>query len=133
MKWMIQLGGLLHLALAVFHLLFPRLFNWAQQLPKLDYTNRSILQLVNLFLTFCFIIFALTSLLFAEELLASALGRFLLAALACFWLVRALVQPFYFSLKNPLSAALFLFFVSGSLLYALPLIWPLFIVPAIAG
>ena len=113
----ILLGGFYNLAFAVFHLLFWKIFKWNKELKRMNYINGNILQILNLSLTFVFIIFAYISLLYTNELISTQLGKVLLKLIAFFWFFRALQQIYFFGLKNIISAALFILFLTGSLIY----------------
>lgn len=113
----ILLGGFYNLAFAVFHLLFWKIFKWNKELKRMNYVNGNILQILNLSLTFVFIIFAYISLLYTNELISTQLGKVLLKLIAFFWFFRALQQIYFFGLKNIISAALFILFLTGSLIY----------------
>lgn len=113
----ILLGGFYNLAFAVFHLLFWKIFKWNKELKRMNYVNGNILQILNLSLTFVFIIFAYISLLYTNELISSELGKVILKLIAFFWFFRALQQIYFFGLKNKISAALFILFLIGSSIY----------------
>jgi hypothetical protein len=51
-------GGCFHLAFAIFHCGFWKLFGWTRELPKLNRINRGVMQILNLCLTFVFLILA---------------------------------------------------------------------------
>ena len=117
----IQAGGVYHILLALFHLMFWGLFRWREQLERLHPVNRAIMQVLNIRLTYLFVVFALISLFFPADLLETNLGRVLTLALAVFWLMRAFEQPLFF-IKNLFTWLFFLVFLLGAVLYA----WPLF-------
>jgi uncharacterized paraquat-inducible protein A len=96
METLIKAGGLYNIILVVFHLLFWRIFNWEQDLRSLSSLNRSVMPVVNLSLTFVFVIFAYISLVHSTELLTSPLGNSLLVFIALFWLARSLLQIIFF-------------------------------------
>lgn len=114
-------GGLYNLALAVFHLLFWKLFNWKQDLASLTPLNRAVVQILNLCLTFVFLVFAYISFFHANELLRSRLGRSLLALVAIFWFLRAIEQVIFFGLRRKASIAFLMLFLIGTGLYFIPL------------
>ena len=118
---LIVIGGLYNLALAVFHLLFWKLFNWKQDLATLTPSNRAVVQILNLCLTFVFLVFAYISFLHANELLHSKLGRSLLALIAIFWFLRAIEQIIFFGLRRKASIAFLILFLIGTGLYSIPL------------
>ena len=115
-------GGVLTAAFAVFHLFFWKLFRWKLDLAKLSSVNRAIVQILNLCLTFTFVIFAYLSLAHTAELLATNLGRSLLFLIAVFWYLRAVEQAVFFGLRKPVSVLLFVIFLIGGSLYAMPLL-----------
>ena len=119
---LVRLGGVFCIGFVIFHLAFWRLFDWRRDLASLSFLNRAVMQVLNLCLTFAFVIFAVVSLLHTEDLLGTDLGRTLLALIAAFWIFRAVLQPVFFKLRRPLSVAFFLVFVIGGLLYAWPLL-----------
>lgn len=114
-------GGLYNLILTVFHLCFWRLFHWRKDLASLSLINRSVMQILNLCLTFVFIIFAYLSFFHTTELLSTSLGSSLLIMMAIFWLLRAIEQVYFFGLKSHISKGFFVFFLLGTVIYTLPL------------
>ncbi len=123
MEWLVKIGGFYNILLVVFHLSFWQLFNWETDLRKLSFINRAVMQVINLSLTFVFIIFAYISLVHTNELLSSALGQSLLSLMAAFWFLRSIEQVIFFKLKSRLSFAFLLFFLIGTVLYAIPALY----------
>lgn len=123
----IKSGGVFNAVAAVFHLAFPRLFNWQEDLRTLTFENRGIVRMLNQCLSLVLIVFAYVSLLHTEDLLSFGLGLSLMAAIALFWLARALQQVVIFRLRRWSSRLLFLVFLLESLLYGVPaalITWP---------
>ncbi len=116
-------GGIYNLAFAVFHLFFWRLFDWKKDLASLTPTNRSVMQILNLCLTFMIGVMSYVSLMLPNEMLGTSLGRSLLVAFAAFWFLRMLEQIMVFEVKSRLSTAFTLIFLLGSLLYVLPILY----------
>ncbi|HZX31074.1 MAG TPA: hypothetical protein VFF03_06960 [Rhodocyclaceae bacterium] len=112
-------GGAFNLAFAIFHLLFWRLFAWKEELARLSFINRAIVQVLNLCLTFSFALFAYISFAHPQALLATALGHTLLGGVAVFWLLRAAYQIVFFKLRHWVSWAFLGAFIGGSALYGL--------------
>jgi hypothetical protein len=115
-------GGVFNAAFAVFHAFFWKLFGWKEDLAKLTSLNRAVMQILNLCLTFVFVIFACISFIHAAELQTTGLGRSLLLLMAVFWYLRAVEQIWFFGLKKPRSLVFFLIFVIGGSLYAVALL-----------
>ena len=110
-------GAIYHIAFVVFHLLFWKLFDWVEDLKKLSFTNKAVMQIMNLRLIFVFLVFAYVSYFNGSELLSTKLGLTMTASIALFWGFRSAEQIFYFGVKNIASNLLFLIFVFGSVLY----------------
>lgn len=123
----IMAGGVFSAVLAVFHLMFWRLYDWRRELRALTFVNRGMVQVLNLCLTFVLAIFAYLSLAHTDELGSTRLGYSLLALIALFWLARAVEQVVFFRLRHWGSRALFVFFLVGAGLYGVPAtvaLWP---------
>ena len=111
-------AAIFNAALALFHVLFWRVFGWPQTLARSGSVNSSIAQVMNLALIFLFTVSALICLFFPDDLAATSMGRFWLFAMASFWLARALLQPIFFSLNHWLSPTLLAVFVLGAIVHA---------------
>ena len=122
MEILIIAGGFYNIGLVVFHLLFWRIFNWDSDLRDVSALNSAIMQVLNISLILVFAIFSYVSLVYTTELLTSDLGRTLLILMALFWLARSIQQIVFFKLHHPVSWAFLLFFLTGTLLYAIPAI-----------
>ena len=122
MKALIIVGGFYNIGLIVFHLLFWRIFNWEHDLRRVSYLNRATMQVLNISLTFAFIIFSYISLAHTTELLTTSLGHSLLVLMALFWLARSIQQILFYKLHHWGSWAFLFLFLSGCLLYAIPAI-----------
>ena len=122
MELLVKAGGIYNFVLVIFHLLFRHIFRWDEDLRSLSFLNRAIMPVLNLSLTLAFVIFGYISLVHTKELLTTPLGQSLLILMAVFWFVRAIEQPVFFGLKHWGSVAFMLFFLAGSVLYAVPAI-----------
>lgn len=93
------LCGLHSLGFAVFHIFFWKLLRWKTELAKLGVTNRGVMQIMNVQLILLFLAVGVACFWFGESLNDQQAGRFFLAAISVFWLVR-LVQQFIFLRQN---------------------------------
>jgi len=121
MSKLIIAGGVFGLVFFVFHLFFWTLFDWKNDLKKLTGLNRGVMQVLNICLTFVFLVFAVLSILFSEEMLRPGLGKSLTFSIGLLWLFRASLQPLFFEFKSTVSKAFFFVFLIGSALYLIPL------------
>jgi hypothetical protein len=120
METLIKIGGLYNIGLVLFHLSFWNIFNWREELGKVSFLNRAVMQVLNISLMFAFIIFSYISLAHTSELLHSPLGNSLLVLMALFWLARSVQQIIFYKLQHWASWAFLLLFLAGFLLYAIP-------------
>lgn len=89
----LRIAGLLLLALAAAHVVFPKRFHWSEELSRLSLLNRQIF-LVHVFYIVVLVgSMGLLSLVFTPALLEhTLLARIVLAWLCAFWLSRLAVQ-----------------------------------------
>jgi hypothetical protein len=125
MKILIIIGGFLWLAFFVFHIFFWKLFDWKHDLEKLTNTDKAVMQVLNLCLMLCFLIFAYISIFQADELLATNLGKTLLVGMVLFGLFRAVEQVIFFNLKHIRSKIVLFVALLGTMIYAIPLYFSL--------
>jgi len=117
--WIYAAAGY-NVALAAFHLGFWRLFRWQEELPKLHPANRGVLQVLNIMLTFIFLLMAGLEVLLADAMTGTALGRALLAGMMVFWILRAGLQlVFWPAASRAVNGALVFLFLVGAGLHAL--------------
>ena len=119
---MIFVGGVFNLGFAIYHIMFWRLFRWREDLASLRHINRSVMQVLNLCLTFVFLVMAYVSFFHTSELIQTSLGKTLLIAFSLFWFLRMIEQVVFFGTKNKMSVAFTLVFLLGSAIYLLPIL-----------
>lgn len=121
----IYAAAVYHVALAVFHVGFWRLFRWREELPRLRAVNRGVLQVLNIMLTYFFLLCAALQFGWPMALRLTAPGKFFLGAMAGFWLLRAVLQPvFWPEFAGKINVIFAAIFVAGAGLHLLAL-WPL--------
>jgi hypothetical protein len=113
--------GIHSIALAIFHVLFWRLFNWKRDLQNLSFANRAIMQILNCRLIYFFLFTAFVCFFYSEELVTTSLGKVFLGGLSLFWLGRTVEQVIFLGYKNKYVNLLTVIFVIGAILFALPL------------
>ena len=117
---LIVVGGLYNFAFVIFHLLFWKIFKWKKDLASLSIINRGVMQILNLCLTFVFLIFGYISIFHTKELISTSLGVSLLLLISVFWALRAIEQVVFFGLKNKVSLIFFIIFLTGFVIYLYP-------------
>ena len=93
----LRIAGALLLLLACSHVVFPKRFHWAEELPRLSLLNRQMFLVHTFFIALLVAFMGILSLVFPEALLErSQLGRVVLAGLTIFWATRLLFQWFVY-------------------------------------
>jgi len=121
-KFLLIICGFYNFGFAIFHLLFWKIFRWKGDLASLTHVNRSIMQILNLRLTYVFLVMAFVLFVFQPELIVTKLGQALLIAFSIFWFMRAVEQVVFFGLKHKVSNALTVLFLVGGVIHLLPVL-----------
>lgn len=111
-------AGIYNLGFAAFHIFFWRLFGWPRTLAPSGALNTAVTQTLNIVLTYVFVA-AGGSLLWYW-----AAGRdapLLMTLGAGFWLFRAALQPLLFDMRARASQFIFMIFLLGAAIHAVPL------------
>ena len=103
--WIWAAGGL-QLLIASANFALPKKLAYRENLSRVSPIVRQVFIVHSVYIVLVLVAFALLCFLFAPELAgASTLGRFLSGSLAVFWLLRAVIQIFYYDpevkAKNP--------------------------------
>ena len=121
-KFLLTLCGLYNLGFAVFHLFFWKIFRWKEDLASLTRVNRSVVQILNLRLTYVFLVMACVLFAFQSEVDATKMAQALLIAISIFWFMRTVEQVVLFFLKHKVSNALTVLFLIGGMIHLLPVL-----------
>ena len=97
---LLYIGAIFHLAWAVFDFFWPRLFNWKETLASLDDIQRVIPPITSRMLVVVYLSVACVSLFHAADLIATDLGRTILFLVSAYWVVRAILQVYYFGFEK---------------------------------
>jgi hypothetical protein len=117
----IYLCGVHSLAFAVFHMLFPKLFKWKEDLKKNSVANRAIIQIANQQLIFIFLFLTYLCFFHTAQLLSSEIGHVFLAGFSGFWGLRVIEQFIFLPYNKAILHVLTVAFIIGAVLFALPL------------
>ena len=111
--------GFIALAFAVIHILFWKLFDWKNDLKKINFVNRAIIQIANLRLIYFFVFVSAICFLFPYELTETKFGRFFMIGNR-FCLGRTIEQFIFFRVNNKWVNLLTIILFAGTILFALP-------------
>ena len=84
--------GSLFIVLAFSHVIFPRYFNWKQELAKLSLVNRQIMVVHSFFIALMVLLIGLLCVTSAHELITTPLGKRISLGLGIFWGARLVIQ-----------------------------------------
>ncbi|SDJ98604.1 hypothetical protein SAMN05421823_101587 [Catalinimonas alkaloidigena] len=115
MELHLNIIGVLLVALATLHLIFPRYFDWKKDLHSLQLINRQMMYVHTFFVAFVVLLMGLLCMTSAHELVHTPLGRRIALGLGTFWSARLLIQFFGYSSKlwrgKPLETGIHLVFI----------------------
>lgn len=96
-KISVIIGGIFSLLLVIFHTQFYKLFNWKEDFEKISARNQRIFYTIHIALYLFFIIFAIPSFVYIDELSqCRGLAFGIMLGYALFWLWRMVWQIIYF-------------------------------------
>jgi hypothetical protein len=99
-KRFVQIGGVINLLFAVFHLSFWKLFDWQHNLASLSPDNSAIMQVLNIHTAYILVVFFILSLVFSNEIITSKFGRMVGMAIAGFWILRAVNEAVFWDVSS---------------------------------
>ncbi|MDW8272944.1 MAG: hypothetical protein RMJ53_01810 [Chitinophagales bacterium] len=89
--------GLLLMALASIHVIFPKYFNWKEELKSLSLINRQMMMVHTFFIALVVFLMGLLCFTSSTELIETKLGKTISLGLGIFWLIRLFIQFFGYS------------------------------------
>ena len=95
----LKIIGILLMTLAFLHIFFPKYFNWKEELKQLSLINRQMMTVHTFFIAFVVFLIGLLSLVAANELTETKLGKMVSLGLGIFWGTRLVFQLFVYSPK----------------------------------
>lgn len=91
--------GILLIALAFVHVIFPKYFKWEKELKSLSLINRQIMEVHTFFIALVVFLIGLLCLTSANELINTELGKKVSLGFGIFWSFRLIIQFFGYSSK----------------------------------
>jgi len=91
--------GFLLVGLALVHIIFPRYFNWKEELKSLSLINNQMMTIHTFFIALIVFLMGLLCLTSATELIETRLGKTISLGLGIFWSLRLIIQLFGYSTK----------------------------------
>ncbi|HOW81508.1 MAG TPA: hypothetical protein PK573_03010 [Spirochaetota bacterium] len=95
-SFILYTGSAINLMLALFHMTFWKMLNWAGELPKLSKDNQGILQTANIIIIAVILYFAVMSFIMARRGKTGFYGKSIIVLIAVFYLIRMIAgYPFF--------------------------------------
>lgn len=93
----LKIIGILLMALAIVHVVFPKYFSWKEELQRLSLVNRQMMQVHTFFIALVVFLIGLLCATSYRELIVTSLGKRISLGLSIFWGIRMLFQFFIYS------------------------------------
>ena len=97
MQFHLKIIGILLIALALLHIIFPKYFNWDKELKSLSLINRQMMTIHTFFISLILFLMGLLCLTSRTELIETNLGKKISLGLGIFWTIRLFIQFFGYS------------------------------------
>lgn len=97
MEIQLKIIGTILIALALVHVIFPRYFDWRNDLKLLSPINRQMMWVHTLFIALVVFLMGALCLSSSAELIVTNLGHKLALGLFIFWFIRLIIQFFGYS------------------------------------
>lgn len=97
MELHLKIVGALMIALAFVHFVFPKRFNWKDELSGLSLLNRQLMYVHTFFIALAILLMGVVCLYASEEIRSTRLGKVLCVGLFIFWFARLVFQFFVYS------------------------------------
>ncbi|MDB5197867.1 MAG: hypothetical protein JWP88_2238 [Flaviaesturariibacter sp.] len=93
----LKIIGILLIGLALLHFVFPRYFNWKEELVPLSLINRQVMYVHTLFIALAVFLIGVLCLASSHEMVTTHFGKRVAFGLGVFWTARLIVQFFGYS------------------------------------
>ena len=93
----LKITGSLLIILGLIHSIFPRYFNWKEELKNVSLINKEIMYVHTFFIGLIVFLMGLLCLLASDDLLNTSLGHKILKGFSIFWGFRLIMQFFGYS------------------------------------
>lgn len=95
----IRIIGVLLVALAFVHVVFPKYFRWKEELNSISLINKELMEVHTFFIALVVFLMGLLCLTSTTELIGTKLGKTITLGLGIFWITRLFIQFFGYSVE----------------------------------
>lgn len=89
--------GIALILLALIHIIFPKYFNWKEELKSLSLMNRQMMIVHTFFIALIVFLNGLLCIISTEDLIQTDFGKTISVGIAIFWTIRLVIQFFGYS------------------------------------
>lgn len=93
----LKIAGIILIVLGIIHIVFPKRFDWKNELVPLSLINRQMMVVHTFFIALTVFMMGVLSLFYSSELVNNPFGKVISLGLGIFWLVRLVFQFFVYS------------------------------------
>jgi hypothetical protein len=93
----LKIIGVILIALALVHIIFPKYFNWKIELKSLSLINRQMMTVHTFFIALTVLMMGILCLICATDLIETKLGKTISFGFGVFWSIRLFIQFFVYS------------------------------------
>lgn len=97
MELHLKITGVLLIALALIHIVFPKYFLWKTELKGLSLINRQMMYVHMFFIALIIFLMGILCVTSSNELITTTFGKHISLGLAVFWFIRLFIQFFVYS------------------------------------
>jgi hypothetical protein len=99
MELQLRIIGILLILLAIIHIIFPRHFNWKEELSSLSLINKQMMYVHTFFIALTVLLMGILCSTSWAELIETNLGKKICLGFGIFWGIRLVIQFFGYSSK----------------------------------
>ncbi len=92
MEYQLKIIGALLTVLALIHIIFPKYFDWENDLKSLSLINRQMMYIHTFFVAFVVLLMGILCFTSSTDLVETALGKRISFGFGIFWAVRLVIQ-----------------------------------------
>lgn len=99
MELHLKLIGFLLIVLALIHIIFPKYFNWKNELSRLSLINSQMMYVHTFFVALVLFLMGVLCLTSTTDIIETVLGKKISLGLSVFWTIRLYIQFYGYSSK----------------------------------
>ena len=92
MEIQLSITGIMLIALGIIHLIFPKYFDWKNDLQSMSLINRQMMYVHTLFIGLVVFLMGVLCLLCSNDIVHTHLGKMLSGGFFIFWFIRLVIQ-----------------------------------------